>query len=950
MHIDREVNFSPSIEKEIAWMKKGLIFFLTVVLFFTAITPVQAAPKVTRVVRVGWFDSGFNKMDASGRRSGYAYEYQQKIAAYTGWKYEYVEGSWSDLFEKLKRGEIDLMADVSYTKDRAQHMLFSSQPMGKEEYYIYVSAGNQEITPDNLQSLNGKRVGITKGGIQKEMFLAWEKEHKVHAKLIEVSETEEMHAKRLQSGNLDAYVDFSAFHKYMENSVPILSVGSSEFYFAVNKNKPNLVKELDAAMNLIYRQNRSYHQYLDEKYIANAGMSRYLSLGEIKWLKRHGKIRIGYRTDYLPFSGRKSGQVVGLLREFMDEASTAMRNAKLLFETREYATTEDAIEALKKGDIDVVFPVYFDEYDAEKSHLLVTEGFGESKLDAVVRSSKEAEFYENSENKVAVCDQELSHGVLVKDNFLNWSTVKYRSMEECFQAVAKGEADCVVVSDYRLDHYKDLMRQYKLNSVRTGVSVKQAFALRKSSMPLYSIMSKLIGSLNDADVYASLAKNSTQYRKVGVDEFVRDNILFVLILAMIYVVLVSALFLRSMLFARNMEKANRQLRAAKEGVEAASNAKTEFLYNVSYDIRNPLNAIIGLTDLALRHQNDPETVNVSLKKIDLASSQLRGFINDIFDMSRLERGPLSIHKQEGTIQQICDTIRNMYEPASEERNISYEVNCDKVEHKRVVCDFDIMNRILVNLVSNAIRYTNVNGSVWVEVEELATEREEGADYRFTVRDDGIGMSKAFLKRIFDPFERERRSTISGVQGTGLGMAIVKRLVDSLHGTITVESEIGKGSTVTVVLPIEYAKVQEITEAEREEKQEEEDITLEGKKVLLVEDVAFNRKITRMLLEEKNMVVDEAVNGQEAVDEFLANPDRYDVILMDIQMPVLDGCEATKVIRNIDEPRAKTIPIIALTACAFEDDRIRALQAGMNDHLVKPFDIEALYNTMKHNIH
>nr|MCR4732966.1 response regulator [Lachnospiraceae bacterium] len=726
----------------------------------------------------------------------------------------------------------------------------------------------------------------------------------------------------------------------------VATIGSSDFFFAINKNKPELKQELDAAMNEILSRDRGYNQYLDEKYIANGGGSRYVTSKELAWLKSHGRIRIGYRSNFLPFCARKNGKVVGLLQEFMEQAADSMQNAKVQFEAHEYTTTREAIAALKRGEVDIVFPVYFSVYDAEKANLLVTEGFGENRYIAVIRQSKVHSFSVKDENKVAICKDDLAQETILQNNFPEWTCKKYTSPISCVRAVSRGEVDCMILSTYRMDIYRDVLSDYNLTSIATGVSVKQSFAVRDKDVVLYSIIAKLTGTLDDADIYATLAKNSYQYRKVGIAEFVKDNIPFVMLIVFSFFVLITAFFVRVIVTAKKIEQANKQLSIAKAGAEQASRAKSEFLFNMSHDIRTPLNAIVGLTDLALRHQDETEVLRDSLEKISMSSDHLVGLINDILDMSRIESGKLELHPQTGSLRNLCWGVESMFEAAAGEKNITFTVACDEVEHEGVYCDIKLINRILINVISNSFKFTEVGGQIDLTITEMEGEDLQKPIYRFLIRDNGIGMSKAFQTKIFEPFERERTSTVSGIQGTGLGMAIVKHLVDSMGGSIRVESEVGVGSSFTIDLPLEIRDLTEQEEKQLGRAEPEIVCSLEGKHVLLVEDILINREIARILLEEQKMVVDEAENGQEAVDLFLDHPQRYDAVLMDIQMPVMDGYEATRVIRSLDLPEAKTVPIIAMTANAFEEDRKCALKAGMNDHIAKPFDIQQLYRMLQ----
>ncbi len=905
-----------------------------------------------QVVKVGWYNSEFNHMDENGRRSGYAYEYQQQIAMYTGWRYEFVEGGWSELMEKLAAGEIDLMSDVSYKEDRAGKMLFSSQAMGSEEYHVIVLEGNQEISPDDLSTLNGKRIGVSEGSIQAEIFKNWALENDVTPEIIEVKETEDEHAERLRSGDLDAFVDFSAFNKFMSDSLPVITVGSSDFYFAINKDKPELKAQLDAAMDQILSQESGYNQYLDEKYIANSGAERYLTAEEKSWLQEHGKIRVGYRDQYMPFSGTEEEEVTGLVSDILTETRQVMKNASVSYETVSYATLEDAFEALKNGEIDTVFPVSISTFDAYQEGVSLTFGLADNKIDALVRENRVKSFNSGEAHTVALLNGDLSEESLVLDNYPNWTIASFDTAEECFKAVGSGKADCLLVSDYRVEFFDDWIKKYELAKVATMTDARESFAVRAGDTTLYSILNKLTKTLDETTLNAALVGYETFYKPVTVADFVRNHYRIVMTVLITFILLLSVQLLWSVHTARRVKKINRQLFRAKAEAEEANKAKSSFLFNMSHDIRTPMNAIIGFTDIALRHPEDQAVTKDSLHKVSRASEQLLNIINDILDMSRIEHGKLEVHPEPMSLQASADNLLSIFTSQAKDKQIHLTVDTSTISHDTVLCDRKMLDRVIMNLVSNAIKFTNENGHVAVKVEERPTKEPmtettdtAGATYRFIVKDDGIGMSEDFLERIFDPFEREHTSTVSRQQGTGLGMAIVKNITELMGGSVQVESAKGEGSTFTVDLPFTYTDQQPAAIGA----QEIEGTSFQGKCILLVEDMAVNRELAKAILTEENLKVETAENGKIAVDRFAAEPERYDAILMDIQMPVMDGYEATQAIRKLDLPKAKTIPIIAMTANAFAEDKHKALAMGMNDHLAKPIDVKLLNTTLRRYI-
>ena len=386
--------------------------------------------------------------------------------------------------------------------------------------------------------------------------------------------------------------------------------------------------------------------------------------------------------------------------------------------------------------------------------------------------------------------------------------------------------------------------------------------------------------------------------------------------------------------------------AALEVAEKASKAKTDFLSNMSHDIRTPMNAIIGITTLMKNELHQPEKLAEHLGKLETSGRLLLGIINDILDMSRIESGKTTLNIEKTNLPQQVSQLDSIIRQQASQRRQTFTVE-NHVQHKNVLADPNRLNQVLMNILSNAVKYTPQGGHIRLDVEEL-THTEHYAKYRFVVQDDGIGMSEAYQKTLFEPFTREEKSGTNRVQGTGLGMAITKSIVDLMGGTIHVESAPGKGSRFEVVLelPID-AEADKVQTASALPEEDEAVSPLSGMKFLCAEDNAINAEILEMLLETKGASCTICSNGQEIVDAFASvKPGEYDMILMDVQMPVMDGLEATRRIRNGENPLGRTIPILAMTANAFLEDMQKSKEAGMDEHLSKPVDIAALEQTVK----
>lgn len=377
-------------------------------------------------------------------------------------------------------------------------------------------------------------------------------------------------------------------------------------------------------------------------------------------------------------------------------------------------------------------------------------------------------------------------------------------------------------------------------------------------------------------------------------------------------------------------------RAAKRA-EEASEAKTRFLFNMSHDIRTPMNAIIGFSDLLEKHLDDKEKVLDYIKKIQLSGSFLLSLINYVLEMARIESGKATLRTEVGDAQELLGALNAVFEPAVEKKRLKYNCTLD-VEHRFIICDVTKVREIVLNIISNSVKYTPEGGSVTVQIKEIPWEKEGWTAYRILVEDTGIGMGAEYLPHIFEEFTRERTSTESKVVGAGLGLPIVKALIDLMGGTIQVESERGKGSKFEVILPFEIASEEEVKDSyvKKEEKLYNRS---KEKRILLAEDNELNAEIAITILEENGFKVERAEDGCKCVELFSEKPaGYYSTILMDIQMPNMDGYTASRKIRGMEREDAKAIPIIALTANAFDEDRNKAFAAGMNGHIAKPIDV------------
>ena len=591
---------------------RAVLLALLVMILTMPAACIGEAAEVT--VRVGWHESPFNLTDSYGRKTGYSYEYQRKIAAYTGWKYEYVEGSWPELLQMLKDGEIDLLGDVSFTEERTDYMLFASLPMGSESYHIFIAPDNEDISSDDYATLNGKRIGINRGSVQKGMFLDWARAHGITAEIVDLTGNEIDSMKLLRRGDLDAFVTMDIFGG-PETAVPICKIGASDIYFAVNKDRPDLLASLDAAMNRIQDENAYYNQQLHEKYLSNGGAGKYLSASEKAWLTDHDTIRVGYQDNYLAFcAADENGQLIGALKDYLDYASTSFENGRLFFETKAYPSASAAMDALKNGDIDCMFPANLTDFDGENLEVVMSPPIMRTEMDAVVRASEQKEFIRKDDIRVCVNEGNTNYEMFLADHFPTWKIEYFPDTPAGLDAIAARKADCVIISNYRYNNISRQCEDLRLTTVYTGVDMDYSFALREGDTELYSIVSKVTNLVPDATIHAALTYYSTEDVKISFADLIKDNLFIVMAVIAGILLIILILLIRSIRAERKAHEEERTINDLnrKVFVDALTSVKNKGAF-VNYvqalqetlDSGEKIDFAVGVFDCDnLKHMND----------------------------------------------------------------------------------------------------------------------------------------------------------------------------------------------------------------------------------------------------------------------------------------------------------------------------------------------------------
>ena len=1059
--------------------RKSACVMLSLLLLLSAVLPVKAAAETAsaKVVRVGSFEDTFNYVNEKGARKGYGYELLETLSGYTGWQFEYVTCDWSDCFEKLKNGEIDIIGGISYTEDRTQEMLFSDEPMGVEKYYLYADLSRADISASDFKTLNGKKIGVLMGTEPEVMLTEWEEKYGLKTEHVNISNNEDVKQK-LANHEIDCFVSLEESFWAERGISTITRVGESGIYYAINKNRPDIKEELDDAMRALNEAAPFYTADLYKRYFS-MDYTPILTGEEKAWLRKHGAIRMGFLASDSGVStfDPATGEFTGVITDYIQFAADCLGNQELEFQLVGYDSKEAELDALKSGEIDMIFHCDQNPNLAEEYHFACTNTTWTSNLMAVTNKQH---FNENNVNRIAVPQNKLSLKKYLAFYYPQWEIVDCDTQEDAARLVKDGQADCFVTGISSENKYS---KKYSFYSVPLVNPVRSCFAVNSGNRSLLSILNKTIKAMPVNMLAGALAMYKSSARKVTLSDFIKDNFFKVMLISSIAVAVVLLTILMLLQKARKAEAAarkaasdtqelNAKLQVAVEKAETANRAKSTFLSNMSHDIRTPMNAIIGFTTLALSNIDDTDRVKDYLGKTLASSNHLLSLINDVLDMSRIESGKIHLEEVEVNLSDVLHDLKTIVSGQIYAKQLELYMDVMDVTDEDVYCDKTRLNQILLNLLSNAIKFTPVGGTVSVRVRQLAGKVHGCGQYEFRIKDNGIGMSQEFAQKIFEPFERERTSTVSRIQGTGLGMAITKNIVDMMGGTIEVQTAQGKGTEFTVCVPMraqtEQRPVEKITELEglkalvvdddfntcdsvtkmlvkvgmraewtlsgkeavlrarqsiemsdvyhayiidwrlpdmngievtrqirslhddtpiiiltaydwsdieveakaagvtafcskpmflsdlRETLMSaldqkpadavqrlllEKNADFKGKHILLVEDNELNREIAQEILQEYGFLVDSAENGAVAVEKVsTAAPGSYDLVLMDVQMPIMDGYTATRKIRALDDPARAKLPILAMTANAFDEDRRNALESGMNGFLSKPIVI------------
>ena len=886
----------------------------------------QVIEEENKTVRVGYFPyANFQEGGYGEHKQGAGYEYLQKISYITGWKYEYVYGSFKECLDMLADGEIDILGSVSYTPERAESIDFSTYAEGTEKYWIYTREDHTDLTDGDPKQMNGCRIGVTEGSHQKELLEKWLDSNQIQAEVVVCKGHDEM-IEKLDADELDALVIPAL--SVNSDFIAIANIGAGDCYFGVSKSRPDLLKELNATLEEINNTETDYSSKLYASYEGKAVINYALNKEEKQWLDAHeNTIRVGYLKNNLPFCGEENRKLTGILGTVLD---TVQEKYEITIKAVPCSTGVEMNEALQSGEIDIAGPIIQDLYMQEQFQVVLTDAIFDITPVIIYKGNE----YSSSLSTIAATETSLYSELMVSLLFPDAEIKQYDTQEECLEAVANGKVGATIIPSSKINLLNESSLTQSLSFAEMAKRQELGMFTTRENRRAATIINKAIEQSSDILNGVVLAQNSVLEKKVTLQDVLAEYAGLAIGVSSV-IIFVLLLLVYSLSVSRK-----KQMEALKEAqnANAANIAKTTFLNHMSHDIRTPMNAIVGFTDIAMKRKPDKEVENC-LKKIRQSSEYLMTLINDVLDISHIESGKLEYKPVPVDLRDMINTVLSIARGYIENRDLNLYVSREELKTPYVMADELRIREVLLNIISNAIKFTKDGGSISFVAENAPGNDEHHIIVRYRISDTGIGMSEEFQTRIFDEFSQENNGARSSYKGTGLGMAIAKRYVDLMGGKIEVSSRQGVGSTFTVEIPLLIAEHVETEEKEKLKK----DMDLHGLHVLLAEDNDLNAEIAIVLLEEKGMIVTRAVDGKSTLTQFCnTDPGTFDLILMDIMMPEMNGYETTKAIRNLSgRPDGKKIPIIAMTANAFAEDVQAALNAGMDDHVAKPVDMEIL---------
>jgi len=923
-------------------MRHRLRVFLIMCIALAACAGAFAVPARAEgaTVRIGYYyDSDYFYRDDQGRYCGYDAEYFYEISKYASWKYEYIDyDSFEDAYEALVAGEIDILPSLFYSRERAQKLLLSEQDMGSV-YVTVVVGADSNIAYDDMAALHGKRVGILSDSVDGQKFEEWSESNQLDADIISMDTTEAL-LQALDSGSLDAvaisYLGPASTYRIVAEFSPM------KMYFGMPKDHSELMTQLNHAMSEMSIETPDFASSLYSRYyLANQDQVPVFTEDEQRYISSIGTLTVALPKEDQPFSYEDGDALAGAAVDYFQRISEL---SGLSFRYIGVENAEAAAAAVQSGQADIAGDQVYDAVQASEDGILLTNPY--INLAVTQLSLKSGS---GTTGRIAVPSYLISVLGRTRIESAGGEILSCATAEQCLQALNAHKADGVLLNIFTADYLLNNSRPgtYNLTDMN-GFTYRVAMGLPENAdRSLYSILNRCIRYSSTTTITEMIVRY-TQARTSSIVSFLERMPAGWLLGFLSVMLAVIIILFASLLSLKRRQKEKEVIDRQKNEVALASREvemkarsaeeKNRFFSDISHDMRTPLNAIIGFAGLAEKEQ-DPLRKEEYLQKIESSGRLLSSLIDDTLTLSRAGSGKLQLHLEPVRTAELVESVTMPIQEAASRKQITFTKDISGIRKEAVMADRLTLQKVFLNLLTNAIKYTMPGGHVRLAIAH-DDDAPDGLDTIVTVQDDGIGMSEEFQKHMYEPFSQENR--YEHAAGTGLGLSIVRQLVDLMGGRIEADSAPGRGTRFTVHLHLQEADADQLEQPAAVSAEP----SLAGRKALLIEDNELNREIAGELLRTQGMITVPESNGQRGIEAFAASaPGEYAVILMDIRMPVMDGLEASRRIRAMDRPDAASIPIIAMTANAYEEDMQECLSAGMNAHVAKPVDPKLLFDTM-----
>ena len=899
-------------------MKKYLRILSILMISFILICltkPVEAkaAHGECKTVRVGYYENeAFEEGASEGAiKKGYAYEYYRRISEYTGWKYEYVYGDFVDIYQMLLDGEVDLVAGLAYTDERAQILNYPDQPMGYEQYGL-VKHENDTTINGNSSTLNGKRIGVLESVIEDTLRDFLEQEN-VTAKVITYHDYESLLAD-FDKKNIDVLAAENDGIYDRNHAEVIYNIGSAEYYIGVAPDRADLLKDLNQAQQQLFMEEPDFISILRTKYYPVTLSSRAYTISEREWLKDHDTLKVGYLNDYLPYSDTDDeGNPTGLVKDVFPYIFEKLGIKDTAIEYTSYDSYDDIIAAIASNEIDVAFPVGGGLFYSEEDGMYLSNEVISAQSD-LIYSEK---YFGTTISDFAVNENNKLQSYYVKMYFPDASISYYPSIEACLDAVDKGEVTCTVVNGLRTNIVLKSYKYQDLSFRQIGHQDAACFGVKIGNDGLLKLLNRglnVIGTdyaQNVAYEYAKVLESDTIF------DFLRENVWYISIVFGALFIIILILLARDVLKSRKIASQTEAL--AKELAKASYN-KTVFLNNMAHDIRKPVNSINGLIDLS-KHSNDKAERDNYLDEMSMYSDRLLSTINNVLDFSRIESGEVKLLETNSNLRELINELRAAISGTSADKNQIVNFDVHNVTHANVICDKLRVFQLFLNLLNSACTYATEGSLIEVSVDETSFVKNDVATYEFRIKSNTSDISIEGLKRILDPYHVSQQGKDVANESTDFTLALVKKLIDMMNGKVEFFNLEGTGNEVVVTLPLRVSE--DVVLEDVSVSKTIDDYNFYGKRVLVVEDTLPNQMVAAKILNKVGIEVQVANDGEEAYEKINAAPSGYfDAIVMNQAMFDADDHEAITNIRGLSDNSKAGIPIMPITTNIL--DMIQAL--------------------------